>query len=384
MAYTALLVASLGASSIYLVGFVRGTYLDQLHERVEQEARLIGQAALPFLGERDDPEELQRVVDRSAEAVAARVTIIAPDGRVVADSAQDAALMENHRNRAEVAQAIEQGIGSAQRVSVSVGTPLDYTALRLVDDGRTVGVVRLAVSQDEVDRNLRRIMSTVAIVGMVVSLLAMGLGALLVRRTVRSVRTVTEGARRLGAGDLDHRVRAEALDETDELARTFNIMADRLRSTVNDLSAQRNTLSAVLDTMTDGVVLVDGTGQLEVANAAARQLLALDPRQATRSDFMSVIRDHDLGRLIQVCRATAVRQQADIELPFGHGYLYAVATPLADVGNGGILLMIHDLTELRRIDVTRREFVSNVSHELRTPIASIKAMAETLGGAALA
>lgn len=382
-AYVVLLVASLGVSSVYLVGFVSDTHIDQLEERVEQETRLVSQSTASLVADSSQIARLQEVVEQAADAVDARVTIIAFDGRVLADSAEDAAQMENHADRPEVQDALISGLGTAKRVSATVEEPLLYTAVPIVVDGTVLGVARLAVSQADVDGNLNRIVATVLVVGIVVSVLAVVLGVWLVRRTVRSVRSVTEGARQLASGNLSHRVRADTQDETRELADTFNMMADELRTSITDLSTERNTLSALLETMADGVVLVNAAGRTEVVNNAARSLFGLEENGPGDGDFMSVIRDHDLQGLLDGSRQSNEQQNAEIEIPHSHRHVHAIATPVTDGAEGSVLLTLHDLTQARHVDQTRREFVSNVSHELRTPIASIKAMVESLEGGAL-
>lgn len=160
------------------------------------------------------------------------------------------------------------------------------------------------------------------------------------------------------------------------LAETFNRMADTVRSTIDDLADERNKLSVLLDTMADGVVVISADGQVEQINAAARSLLQLREGAAGPA----YLREPDLLEVVRLARDAGQRLQRDVDRLPGSRYASAVATPLEE---GRALLTIHDLTGVRQLDVTRREFVSNVSHELRNPLAAISAIVETLEGGAL-
>ena len=218
---------------------------------------------------------------------------------------------------------------------------------------------------------------------MAASLLSIGLAFLLVRRTVRSIRAVTEGARRLARGDLEHRVESRASDESREMATAFNAMANAMRDTVQGFSDEGGKLSAVLDTMADGVVLVRSEGRIEVMNGAAGALLGLKPEGARDRPFMQVVRDHDLRLLMTRALESRQQERNEVELLNNRRFVSAIATPLAGSESTGVLLTLHDLTRLRQVETTRREFVSNVSHELRTPLSSVKALAEALENGAL-
>ena len=200
---------------------------------------------------------------------------------------------------------------------------------------------------------------------------------LAVRRSSRSIREVTEGIGRIDAGDLGHRVRTEASGEAGDLVLAFNRMATSLTSMMGELSGERNKLSAVMETMSDGVIVVDSSGDVELLNGAAATLFGVDPG-SDREAPLSIGHDHELRQLVAACRSAREPQYAEIILTAGRRTVSAVATPLEEEPGGAVLVTLHDLTELRQVETSRREFVSNVSHELRTPLSSIKAMAETL------
>ena len=383
LAYTVLILVSVGAVSLYLVSFVRDSYLSALQERLDQEAGLVAETTTRYFRGPLDAADLQVAAARTASLIGARVTIMGRDGTVLADSWEDPAQMENHSGRPEFQDALRGGLGRSTRTSATVGQELRYTAVAISVDGTLMGVARIAVPTSSIHANVRRITTTVALAAVIVVLLAVALSIYLARRASRSIRLVADAARRLSAGDLEARAEALASDETRELADAFNHMAASLKTIVGDLSLERNKLSAVLDTMADSVIVIQGDGRVGLLNRATEELLQVTARQAVGRRFMEVIRDHELQRLLSHAVETGTQQYGEVELLHRRRYLTAVATPLRGEIPSGVLLTLHDLTQARQIDTTRREFVSNVSHELRTPLASIKAMVETLESGAL-
>ena len=219
--------------------------------------------------------------------------------------------------------------------------------------------------------------AALALAGGTIMAVAAAAGALESRRAARSIREATDGIRRIDAGDLDYRIRTDANGEAADLVTAFNRMAASLTDMMRHLSGERNKLSAVLETMSDGVIVVDPSGEVELINGAAATLFGIDPSLDRHTPF-SVGYDHELHQLVAACRAAREPQYAEIILTAGRRTVSAVATPLDDEPSGAVLVALHDLTELRQVETSRREFVSNVSHELRTPLSAIKAMAETL------
>ncbi|MCY4624884.1 MAG: ATP-binding protein [Chloroflexi bacterium] len=203
--------------------------------------------------------------------------------------------------------------------------------------------------------------------------------------TRRALTNLTVSARRIAQGELDHRVEVSASSETSDLAFAVNRMATSLREIIRDLSTERDTVSAVLETMVDGVLVVSAQGRIELANPSAVLLLSLRQEDVGRREYGEVIRDPDLRELVTRCQRSGVRQSAEVDLNLG-GHLIPVniiATPLPGSTPPEVLLTIHDLRMLRQLESTRREFVSNVSHELKSPLASVRLMTETLEDGAI-
>ena len=376
-AYVVLLFLSMGIVSVYLVDFIRDGYYRSLEDRLENEANLLAGIAIRPLLDRADPAELARTITNLGSSSDTWMQVIALDGTVLADSQDEPASRPNVGNTREIAVAVVEGVGRDRRHSPEFGESLAFVAVPMLRGRETVAIARTALPTASVRSSVNRIIATLTLSAIIAAALSIEVAYLVAHRTTRSVRAVTEGVRRIAEGELDYQVDTDISDETRELAVGFNQMGASLRNMVRDLSSERNKLSAILDTMADGVIVVDSNDDALLINPAAATLFGVGPL-TDETSFSSVTHDHELQHRITVCRSTRERRFAEIILTSGRRVVSAVATPLEDDNEGTVLVTLHDLTELRRVETSRREFVSNVSHELRTPLSSIKAMAETL------
>ena len=383
LSYTVLIIVSMGAVSIYLVNFVRDSHISGVEERLEREAVLAAESLAPFFDDGAEVDDLREAGDRVGSLIDARITVIDREGVVLADTWQSPEGLQNQGQRPEVKEALAGGISWSTRVSAALGEELLYTAAPIQTDGQLVGVARVAIPTSAIRASVNRIIATISVSALVVSALSLALGYFLARRTARSVRSVTEAARQVALGDLDHRVEALAADETRELADAFNSMAASLRRMVQELSGERDKLSAVLDTMADGVALIGPEERTELVNSAGLEMLGVREPEPIGRRFPEVVRDPDLHRLVATCFETEEQQHGEVELFQPARFLSAIATPIIEVEATWVLLTVHDLTRMHQVETTRREFVTNVSHELRSPLASVKAIVETLDNGAL-
>ena len=383
LSYTVLIIVSMGAVSIYLVNFVRDTHLAGIEQRLEREAVLAAESLAPFLDAGIDVDGLREAGERVGGLIEARVTVIDRDGEVLSDTWERPDQLQNQSQRPEVREALAGDISWSTRVSAARGEELLYTAAPIRAEGKLVGVARVAIPTSAIQSSVDRIIATISVAALVVSVLSLALGYYLARRTARSVRSVTEAARQVALGDLEHRVEALAADETRELADAFNSMAASLRSMVQELSGERDKLSAVLDTMADGVALIGPEERTELVNIAGLEMLGVREPEPLGMRFPEVVRDSDLNRLVAACLETGEQQHGEVELYQPVRFLSAIATPIVEGEGTWVLLTIHDLTRMHQVETTRREFVTNVSHELRSPLASVKAIVETLDNGAL-
>ncbi|MGH2689650.1 MAG: ATP-binding protein, partial [Actinomycetota bacterium] len=278
----------------------------------------------------------------------------------------DPAGMENHATRPEVRTAIGGSIGVTSRLSSSVGEPFRYVALP-PEDGL---VVRVAQPLSELEALLGRARLTItAAFGLA---LVFGVAALLAvaRLMVRPLEEVTATVSRMSAGDLGARVPEQRTEETSVLAAAFNRMAWELGQRIEEVRRDRERLGLILAAMEEGVLLVDTAEDVEYANVSARLLLGHEPAS------LATIVPQSLRHITDRARESRTPQEEELELGRPLRIVRASAIPVGE--DGTVLLVLRDVTEARRVEAVRRDFVANASHELKTPVAAIRGAAETI------
>lgn len=384
--YAVLILVAMGALAVYLSQVVRATELANLQDNVLRQAQLIADVVGPSWGGADlGIRDAQ--VQAWSDALAVRVTLVAADGTVVAESHEDRTQMENHLSRPEIQQALAAGEGSNIRYSQTLATEMLYVAVPVWQAETRVGYVRLAVPLDEVAARINQLRSTILTAAFLMALVAVALAVVIAERTARPVRRLTAVARRMADGDLDARLYVTSRDEVGTLTRAFNNMGEQLRQQVVGLQTERERLATILEHMADGVLITDASGRVQLLNPAASRMLHTSLDEALGSSFAQVVRHYRIIEVWQQCRQTGEQQVAAIEVaPAGKEpaglFLQMVVTPLFDsppaVNSQSLLVIFQNLTPVRRLETVRRDFISNISHELRTPLASLKAVVETL------
>ncbi len=380
--YVGLILVTMLVLGVYLSIFIKQTYISDLEAKLADEARLIGDVITPNLESNDENPNLDPQAKHWAEILNARITIIAPDGTVWGESDEDRSQMTNHSDRPEVIQALANGVGSSSRFSQTVGYPMLYTAVKILDDQKILGFVRVALPLQQVSAKIAHLQRILIAATVVVAFLAVLLATMIAGRISRPVRDLTKSAWQLASINPDESPIPPEKDEIHQLATVFNIMAVRLRGEIKDLETERATLEAVLQKMTDGVFIVDAQGDVQLVNPAAEQMFSISRSTAVNKPLIEVVRHHKPMEIWQRCRDSGETQVVDFEMG-NRLSLQGIATSLSPAISGSTLLLFRDLTRQRQIETMRRDFISNVSHELRTPLAALKALTETLQGGAL-
>jgi len=387
--------------TLTLVGFVAvstlvaGLYLSRGLERVAVEAvearlataaRVLHDEARAALR----TGATQPFAERVARPAVARVTLIAPDGRVLADSErtlESLASMENHAARPEVRAALAGGMGRDVRRSATLGAPLIYVAVPVSEAGRIVAVLRLAAPVEAATPAYESLRAVMLTGGAIALLVALGIGLFVAGRVTRPVVEMQDVARQMSEGNFDVRASVRSPDEIGTLGRSLNVMAGRLREKIGDLEEEQAKATAVLDAMVEGVIATDGHDHIILINERARALFGLGKVRAERRPLLEVIRNVDLHDVLGESRiapvGTVVSREIKLAEPLER-VLQVHAVPLRFTGEArGVVMVLHDITELRRLEQVRTEFVANVSHELRTPLTAIHGYLETLLDGAL-
>jgi two-component system, OmpR family, phosphate regulon sensor histidine kinase PhoR len=374
------------AASLYAYSdaVVERFYLGTLADGVLREAHLVG-ALLPW-------DERGAVLDRRCAALAAevgaRITVIAADGIVIGDSDAPSATLENHRERPEVRAALSDGDGQAVRMSASVHRDLFYRAWRQ-SRGDEQRIVRLAVPMATIQDARHRIRMAIWIGVVVAALAALWPALVLARRLSARVVRLADFSNAVAAGVEPPPLMPEGDDVVTHLETNLLAMAKTLRAQLHAVREEKGKLEAVLSGMVEGVLVIDRTGTIRLANHRAARIFGVDASDAlVEQPLINVSRDPDLHELVRsVTRGECDRPQVrEITLERATRETLRVTATAITQAHGvpdQFILVFHDITELKKLEATRRDFVANVSHELRTPLTAIRGYAETLQAGAI-
>ena len=344
--------------------------IDVLGTRLASEAALAGDLSRDLLV-RTDAEALDVLAKRIASAASVRVTFVAPDGTVLGESDEDRRTMENHAARPEIMPALAGGQGRAVRFSTTVGRDLLYVAVPVRSGDRIVGVSRVALPLVAVDDLAARLSLSLLAAALVAALVAIAVAWLLQRVIARPLEILTERAE---AQDASFDIRGPV--EIERLAAALRRSSAAVRSEHAAAEAERDRLATLIDELGDAILIADQDGRVLLANAAARATAGQD---VIGRHLPEVIPHHETLAAIAAARRGR-EATATIERSEPRRFMRAIARPLE---GGQIMLVLQDLTTLRRLETVRSDFIANVSHELRRPITSLKAMAEALEEGAL-
>ncbi len=356
-------------------------YIDRLSAQLESQAEIVALAVKDARARGDDLDEIVEFLEQSAALADNRMTLIGADGQVLADTGAEESGMDNHGTRPEILEARERGVGQAKRDSETLDEPFLYVAVAVPDiEG---SVLRLAVPVTDVDQAIdamQRIVLAAILVVLALTLLAAWFTG---RRLARPLSELQETANAVAAGNFTARAEPSDVSEIAVVGQAFNSMAERLHAVIE---ADRHTnarLEAIMAGLVDGVVLTDGEGNILRMNEAASRMLDADIETAIGRPFVQVSRDHEIWIVLRDALRGKKKPSATVEHGIERMSLLVTARALQEDGELLGLMVLRDVSELRRLELVRREFVSNVSHELRTPLTSIRALVETLEAGAL-
>ena len=372
---TALVAFSLCLVGLYVDRQERAALVAQTLSRLEAEATLISREVGAAQLEGD------AWARRTGERGRARVTVIAADGRVLADSDEVAARMENHADRPEVVAALRTGSGHAVRFSHTLGRDLLYYAQAIPMPDASRLVLRLAVPMRDVASSFGRFRRDFLVGAVLALALTAGIAYLWAYRITEPLRRMAEFAQGLSRGEMGRRLSVRRRDELGELADALNRMAADLRSMLQRLEEEGRRIRTIMDSMAEGVLVIDARGRISLLNPAAEGMLGLRRDRALGQTPLEAVRSVDLDDLVKAAASGDGPARAEIALAYPRRRMLAgTAVVLRDEDGGvaGTVLALRDITELKRLEDMRMEFVLNVSHEVRTPLTAIRGYAETL------
>jgi two-component system, OmpR family, phosphate regulon sensor histidine kinase PhoR len=382
VSYVVLLLAVLVATYVYMAYRVHDNYIQLERQRLSTAAKILARV-LPV---DHSMAVLQPWVEEFGRQTGLRITVIAADGRVLADNQGNPSAMDNHSGRPEVRQAQSTGTGVSVRFSHTLGKNELYLADRLEPEANRGPVLRLALPLQEISQAFRATQQGLLLIWAFLFLLALGLGYLFTRSLTGRIESIRKFSEKVADGNLDARVKEVTNDELGSLARSLNTTADELQRTIDALREERNRVAAILEGMRAGVLVIDSEGRITLLNPVLARILQADLKESLGKKLIEVVRNAELKGILDRVLADKKEATGTVEMSLGTRRSFeVVAVPLGDSGptSGGVVAVLHDITRLKELENIRKDFVANVSHELRTPLTSIRGFAETLLDGAL-
>lgn len=381
LSYLLILLVSLVTVTLYNIDSLGRFYRDRTSEGLLARAGLI-RDQLSDLYRDGQTERIDQMCKKLGAESLTRITFITDSGLVLGDSDENIGQMDNHADRPEVKQALAGQVGTKTRPSDTLETEMMYVAVPVIQDGRVKAVVRTSVSLEEVDNALHTILMKIGAAGIIIAIGAAVLSLAASRRITEPLGQLTKGARRFAGGDLSHRLDVPESPEIAALARAMNRMAMDLQQRIEAIITNRNEQEAILSSMAEGVLAVDADWRIISMNRTAADLIGIDAEQAYGKNLQDVVGRTELCQCVKQVLASAepVEGQVVLEEDNSQRFVLTRGTVLQDASGEkiGAVVVLNDVTRLRRLEKVRRDFVANVSHELRTPITSIKGFIETL------
>ena len=379
--FLALLLSVLIAVDFFAERDLRDEYTRTTLEQLESIAR-VAKARPPQLSSvppslPEDRAALDQWVGQMA-ASNMRVTVITADGKVLADSQSDPRTMENHADRPEVRSALANGEGQAARQSVTMSRDLLYYAVKADVAGAPI-VLRFAAPLTTVHETLVAFRRKLWFASVIILLLASTASLLVTLGFSDRIERLKEFSRRVAEGDFRPLPGDGSGDALEKLGASLNQTAARLDRTIHTLTEERNLSSAILGSMVEGVAVVSGAERLVFSNQSFAEILGLDLPPKSGSALVEIVRQSDLIEAVRKVLAGEARVESEIVTGTLRQRFFAATVGAVRAGETyGAVVVLHDITELRRLERVRRDFVANVSHEFRTPLTAIQGFAETL------
>lgn len=369
-------------SGFFLAELTKNTYLDLKKNQLLQIAN-ISLKAIDLSDTPIEKENLQNRVRELSASISPRLTIIDQKGEVLADSIDDPSTMENHANRPEIEAVVKRGKSSGMsiRFSKTLGYSMMYVTVPMMKDGNVTGVMRASVTLDNIENVIRKLWLSLALVLFAALTLTALVGMRLAKSISKPIEEMIGVSEKLKEKDYSVRVRTMPKGELGQLAEAINILAASLKKQVKKIQENEQQLTGVMANMVSGVLLVNKSGRISLVNRAMADMLGASPESFTGKLHTEAGKNAGLSILIDEClkKEREIKEEIHFYYP-KERILDAHLTPyVGEKGEmKGIIAVLHDITDIRRLEKMRSEFVANVSHELKTPITSVKGFAETL------
>lgn len=373
-------------SAFFLLQRLKTQSKENLKNNLITQARLISEIVSAESIEHRQSTIVQRQIQKAQQKTEARLTIIAPDGTVLGDSQTDPATMENHKTRPEILDALNGKIGYSSRFSYTISKMMLYTAVPVYNSGnQVIGVIRVALPLLTVTELTVDIVKNL-LLGLALALIfTLIFGWLSTYVVTKPIFSISNAVARAAEGDLSQKISLTSKDEIGALAQALNSLFSQLQDKIEEIRKEKDKVTALVSSMAEGVIACDAESRIFMVNEATEKIFSVRAQECRGKLLLEAIRTIELDAVLTEILKTGKPTQKELTLLLPVQKTFSItASPLLNAGHvSGAVILLHDISEIKRLENVRKDFISNVSHELRTPLTSIKGFIETLLNGAL-
>lgn len=369
--YFFLTVALSGLIVLFSSYAIRNYLTDRTARELKDIASVAGAAAALYSAAGSNTS-LNVFVKELGGQVHARITIVELDGRVIADSEEDPLKMDNHRTRTEIAQALEGGTGRYLRVSETLGQEMLYIAVPVRKDNKTVRVIRASRFLKDIRTVSRELNSKILLITSIILTISLFAAFLFARALYRPVGELSAAIKRVACHDFNVRVLLKEQDELKEVAESFNTMTDEMQGLFAELTRQKEELNSIITSLQEGLLVLDREERVLIANKSLQEITG--QALAAGKFYWETLREPGINEVIKRVREDRSNHVEEIEL---NNMIFLCSATFLNLKEE-VVLVLHDITEIKKLEKIKTDFVLNVSHELRTPLTSIKGFIDTI------
>lgn len=379
--YLVMLVTTLMFTGYFLQRSLENYFSSWLERKLIKEMQLILTIVNSLLEDKDYAR-LNKSIITYGEELETRITIIDLKGKVLADSRKDPLTMESHLYRPEVQEVLKGKLGKEIRYSSTLDMNMKYVALPIKkEDGKLIGIIRASLTLNKLQELYNGIWTVLLKSSFFAILVAVLLSLKLTNHITDPIREITSAAQRIANGYLDHKLVIRTKDEIGQLALMFNYMVDRVKDKMQEISGEKNKIEAIITSIGDAVIAVNKERRILLFNLAAERIFGIKEDMVLNKSLIQITKNYKLDELVELSleKNEIITEELEMLVPEQRVFRIQIA-PIEGIKESivGVVAVLRDITEIRRLEEMRKEFVGNVSHELKTPLTSIKGYVETL------
>ncbi|WP_427338513.1 two-component system histidine kinase PnpS [Caloranaerobacter sp. DY30410] len=384
--FLTLILIGILTTGMLSISLMRVNYIRNIEDKLISNSKLIE----TFIKEQENIDKINfnELADIFSKKIQARITFIDKDGWVVGDSDADINKLDNHSDRPEVIKARQGKIGISKRYSKSLEYEMIYVAIPVDIKSHRLDVIRLSVPLKDISEYYSLMYRYIFLSIIAGLLVAMFVGYRYVRSVTKPIKELTIATRKISSGNFGELVKVRSEDEIGLLADNFNKMSLKLRDTINELLDKNTKLKAILSSMINGVIALDNNKRIILVNPMAEKMLGIKEADVRNKYVLEVLKDLNLEENIYELLNTNIQSKFEVEVKEPNSKIFNIYINPIKLTNDpnrtiGVLVIIQDITDIRRLERMRKDFVANVSHELKTPLTSIRGFIETLKSGAV-